>query len=214
MHPLICILSFLSFSISLALSQDAIVSLSLGAVLIGCAYLYGGPEYRSGTWAKLRRMRWFFMSIFIFYFWMTPGPPLFPYGGQEVPWWMPTFPGFESGLYRVAVLAAILLAVHLVLVSLERDEIIAALSQILAPLGLMRIDHRRCAVRITMTMEAVDKVRVLLEEAIKGRDRQSLPLTQIRQVAGQAFRDVIQESTSIPCGTVTIPAPRPVSLWL
>ncbi len=121
----------------------------------------------------LWRMRWFFLSIFIIYFWMTPGEPIV--GGLGYAW-LPTWEGVVGGLQRVVVLVMLVLGVQLLILTTKRDQLISAIYWLFFPLGLLGISRERLAVRIFLVLESVAEVQVLAGEA---RERYSVQSSKV-----------------------------------
>ena len=130
--------------------------------LIVGSYFYLGLEYYRRARPMLWRMRWFFLSIFIIYFWMTPGEPIVGSLGDA---WLPTWEGVVGGLQRVVVLVMLVLGVQLLILTTKRDQLISAIYWLSFPLGLMGISRERLAVRIFLVLESVAEVQVLAGEA-------------------------------------------------
>ena|GEM_PF-1041421 len=213
LHPLTCILSFLLFSSSLALSPLSFSTLGAGFLLLALGYLSAGAGHLAGAWVKIRRLRWFFLSIVLFYFWATPGVGLFSTQGEAVPWWMPTLSGIESGLYRALVLVAIMLAASLVLGYLNREQIISTIAHLLLPIGWLGFPRERFSVRVSLTLDALTSVQLLANAELANRDREEHPLMQMGRLSARVFHGVILHSNTAPCRAVEIHRLAPMPVW-
>ena len=213
LHPLTCILSFLLFSTSLALSPLSFSILGAGFLLLLLGYLAIGLGRLSNALTKIRRLRWFFLSICLFYFWATPGVGVFSVQGEAVSWWMPTVSGVESGLYRALVLVAIMLAANLILSYLTREQIITTITHLLTPLSWFGLPSERFSVRMSLTLDALTHVQSLASEELAARDRSEHPLMQMGRVSARVFLGVIQGSDAAPCVPIEIHRPVPMPVW-
>lgn len=213
LHPLTCILSFLLFSTSLALNPLSFSTLGAGFLLLAIGYLGAGTGHLLSAWVRIRRLRWFFLSIAVFYFWATPGIGLFSLQGEDVPWWMPTLSGIQAGCYRALVLAAIMLGANLVLAYLDRDQIVAALARLMRPLGRLGFPHERFSVRVSLTLDALTSVQLLADHELANRDRGPHPLIQMGRVSARVFHGVMLHSNTAPCRVVEIHPLAPMPVW-
>ncbi|HWQ94703.1 MAG TPA: hypothetical protein VN418_04275 [Gammaproteobacteria bacterium] len=73
--------------------------------LLAAALYLGSRTSPAGVWPLLRRARWLFLSLVILYFWFPPGRAVLPYYG------MPTVEDIEDGVFRIAALILLTLAV-------------------------------------------------------------------------------------------------------
>ena len=158
-------------------------------------------------------MRWFFLSIAVFYFWATPGVGVFAVQGEAVPWWMPTQSGIEAGLYRALILAAIMLAASLVLGYLDREQIISAVARLLIPLGWIGFPRERFSVRVSLTLDALTSVQLLADTELANRDRGEHPLMQMGRLSARVFHGVMLHSNTAPCRAVEIHRLAPMPIW-
>jgi len=213
LHPLTCILSFLLFSTLLALSPLSFSTLGAGFLLLLLGYLAAGPGHLGSAWTKIRRLRWFFLSIILFYFWATPGVGLFSVQGEDVAWWMPTLSGIEAGCYRALVLAAIMLAANLVLGYLDREQIISTIAHLLIPMGWLGFPRERFSVRVSLTLDALTSVQLLANAELANRDRSEHPLMQMGRVSARVFHGVILHSNTAPCRSIGIHRLAPMPVW-
>lgn len=205
-HPVIRIVSFVVLTAFVAVG-DA-VNILLAAALLLFLYLKLDERAWPVAWRLLRRMRWLFLSIAVIYLWLTPGAPLIRADTAVTPW-LPTVEGLWQGGLRVAALAVMVAAASLLLQLTPRDQILAALRWLLAPLGAVGFPHERFAVRAALTLEAVPQVQERVRSALAAVPCQTAPLNRIAAVAAAIFAGVKGEAESSPCAAVTLPDQTP-----
>lgn len=212
MHPVIRIVTFVVFSLGVVFGN--VQHLLLALLLLVLGYSLWQPTRFSLNWKMLRRMRWLFLSILVIYLWFTPGQLLIPAIGA----WSPSWEGIRLGVYRVASLVFIVLAVNLLIKSNARDELIAGIMWLLRPLRLLGLPDERLAVRIALTFDVVHEVQGVYEapksEASSSSteekpksfvNRLRARLWSIGVSAVSLFEQVIQRAENTPTHEVTIP---------
>jgi len=199
MHPLIRIVSFLVFAALVATGHAA--QLVFATLLVAVGYGVTANAQLKVAWPLLRRMRWLFLSLLIVYLWFTPGQPLLPAIASQ-----PTLEGVLEGLQRISALALLALAASLLMQSMTREALIAALYRLLSPLRWLRVQPERIAVRITLTLEAVTEVQQLLAEQLREHpaDASRNPVARISAVSAGLFQAVIVRAENTPCTTLNI----------
>jgi len=217
MHPVIKIILFLIYAAAVAFGGATI--LLAGAVLVLALYLPGPRERLLLAVRMLRRMRWFFLSIALVYILFTPGRLLFS------AWpWGPTVEGLAGGGQRIASLVLIVFAVNLLLRTTLRPALISAILWCLMPLAWVGLPRERLAVRIALTLDAVDSVQVIYRH----RPRDDEPPADIRptslkarlwRIGATAQRlvvAVIEQAESAPAEAIEVPKPSnpPLGQWL
>lgn len=137
------------------MALGGLTSLMFGAGLLGiyCIAVKRLPGKRA--WQMVKRLRWFFLSIAIVYLWFTPGEFVFPVWEH----WSPTFEGVWQALQRISVLVLLVLSVNSLLVSLSREELMAALHQLAVPFSGLGLSPERFALRLALTLEIVTAQR-------------------------------------------------------
>jgi energy-coupling factor transport system permease protein len=158
MHPAIRIVSLIVLGSAMALSQGRAILFATALVL--ALYVATSTLHLAPAWRMLKRMRWLFLSIIVFYFWFTPGEPLVAAASV----WIPTVQGVVQGSMRIVALVTLVLAVNLLLQTTARPELLAGLLWITAPLCWLGVAHERLAVPLTLVLEAVPKVQALYGE--------------------------------------------------
>jgi len=188
LHPVIRIVSFLVFTASLAVAGATEVWLAAGilGLLYLVLYLARGFAGLASAWRMARRLRWFFLSLLILYFWFTPGQPV-P-GFLPLPSaWLPTQEGLTEGVLRIAALLSVIFAANLLLCSTGRDDLVAAICWLARPLQWAGLSAERLAVRMILVMEALATVQGQVRGA----------LSQWREEGGPRLRRLGGFSTAV-----------------
>ena len=221
MHPAIKIILFLIYGAAVAFGGAS--SLLAGAVLVLVPYLPGPRERLLLASRMLRRMRWFFLSIALVYLLFTPGRLLFS------AWpWGPTVEGVVGGGQRIASLVLIVFAVNLLLRTTPRPALISAILWCLTPLSWVGLPRERLAVRIALTLDAVDSVQVIYRHRPREDERGEEPAADIPPVglkarlwrigatAQRLVLAVIEQAESVPAQAIEVPRPSnpPLAQWL
>ncbi len=217
MHSVIKIILFLIYAAAIAFG--GVTTLLAGAVLMLVLYLPGPGERLLLAFRMLRRMRWFFLSIALVYLLFTPGRLLFS------AWpWGPTLEGLTGGGLRIASLVLIVFAVNLLLRTTLRPALISAILWCLTPLAWVGLPRERLAVRIALTLDAVDSVQVIYRH--RPRDDESIAdvcsaglkarLWRIGITAQRLVTAVIEQAESAPVVAIEVPRPSnpPLMQWL
>ena len=200
-HPVIRIISFLVLAAYLATAGRA--GALLAAAALALLYAFLGLRHLAPAWRMIRRMRWFFLSLLVIYFWFTPGQPAL--GFLPLPSaYLPTVQGMVAGAARIASLLLIILAVNLLLCTTPRQELIGAIHWLARPLAWLGICPDRLAVRMHLVMDALASVQALVRQALPGRDGGGRRLRQLGCFAADVFRGVTEAAERAPCRDVTL----------
>ena len=159
MHPALRILGVILF----------IPLVARGGILSGVVAALGVTVLLSGlgreAWRRCyelnRRLRWLFLSIILLYGWFTPGRELLPVAGM----FSPSLEGLLEGLVRAAVLVIVVGAVVWLLTRSTREELVAGLLWLTAPLARAGFPSERFAVRLALTLETVPRLQPMVAEA-------------------------------------------------
>lgn len=214
MHPVIRLIALVL--LCFLVSGDNVPTLIMGLSLVAGFYVMTSLNYLYDAKQMLLKLRWFFVSITILFFWFTPGEALFGIHSG----WMPTKEGVSLGLSRIFSLVLIVLAVNLFLQTTPRKELISALIWLMRPLGALGVPHQRFAVRMTLTLEAVTSVQNLFQEEVQGkRHKQQAvggPMTKISARVANIYQRVIAKAESANCDLIEIPLPvaPPLYQWV
>ncbi len=100
-------------------------------------------------WRMLWRLKWLCLSLLVVYGWLTPGEPLWK--GM----FSPSRDGMAMGLYRLGYLLVLVLAARIIVLSMRREQLVAALYQLMWPLGWAGRLRERLVVRLLLVFEIV-----------------------------------------------------------
>lgn len=160
MHPMIRIICLLLMASFVASGIPAYVIVSLSLLII--VYVAARLSVRI-CWAQVKRMRWFFLSILVVYFWFTPGQAFSPELANVL--WVPSVEGVEQGLFRLLCLVLIIAVVSAVLQSTSREQLVSAIFSLLWWTKYIGLSPERLAVRMTLTLEYLLSVQAVIAEA-------------------------------------------------
>jgi energy-coupling factor transporter transmembrane protein EcfT len=96
----------------------------------------------------LRRTRWIMLSLLLIYAYSTPGQPLLNALGI----FSPSREGLSDGVLQLTRLLAALAGLAILLDRLHRQQLIAGLYTLFAPLQLIGVSRERVAVRLALTL--------------------------------------------------------------
>lgn len=125
-----------------ALSPGALLSVS-GLVLLGASVMSGHKLV-----LLVRRTRWVMFSLLLIYAYSTPGQPLFELLGL----FSPTREGLADGVLQLVRLLAALAGLAILLERLHRQQLIAGLYTLFAPVQWLGMSRERLAVRLALTL--------------------------------------------------------------
>lgn len=161
MHPGTRILFYLLSALAvpgLNFFQLLVLSLFVGVVCIA--------RLRQ-VWALLRRARWLLLLMVFTYAWSLPGDALFPGLLQ----YSPTREGMVQGLGQAWRLALLLLLLDALVLRIPIADLLTGIHSIMRPFALFGIDRERVAVRLALTLEAMEQPRgwTGMRELLAGR---------------------------------------------
>lgn len=96
----------------------------------------------------VRRTRWIMLSLLLIYAYSTPGQPLF----NELGMFSPSREGLIDGVLQLTRLLAALAGLAILLDRLHRQQLIAGLYALFAPLQWLGLSRERLAVRLALTL--------------------------------------------------------------
>jgi energy-coupling factor transporter transmembrane protein EcfT len=96
----------------------------------------------------LRRTRWIMLSLLLIYAYTTPGQPLLDALGM----FSPSREGLSDGVLQLIRLLSALAGLAILLDRLHRQQLIAGLYILFAPLRLIGVSRERVAVRLALTL--------------------------------------------------------------
>ncbi len=208
-HPVLRILCFIVFSLFLAFGD--LGQQGLAALLVALLYITTGSQSLSGLWPTLRRMRWFLLSIFFIYAWLTPGPALF--AELQFSSWMPTTTGLVQGGQRMLALILIIASVHWLLFVTPRNALVSALYWLAAPLQLLGISRQRFAVRMSLILTYVMNVQTLVGDQVKQTGVSKGDVKAYASVAAGLVEEVISRAEQTPCEEIEINLGNKPAAW-
>ncbi len=100
----------------------------------------------------LRRTRWLFLLLFLSYAWTLPGEPLW----SAPAWLTPTAEGLEAGLLQSTRLLLLLSLLDFWVLALDAGLLLTGLLTLIGPLHRLGVDAERIAVRLTLTLRAME----------------------------------------------------------
>lgn len=208
-HPLIRIVALLVFVTGLALARPALLGAGIGLLLL-LNLLTGFPA--PGVLLRMvLRLRWLLLALLVVYGWWTPGETLFPALGSL----SPTLPGLRQGLLRVTALVCIISAVHLLIQTTERGQLLAALMLITGPL-LHPEAKERFAVRLLLTLEAVGQVQQMMNAAVQRKPENVRGLSTMAFCVKTVYAGALERAghaAGMPLDVADPETPPPVQ-WL
>ena len=210
MHPVIRIISLIVLGSAMALSQGRAVLFATSLVL--ALYVATSTTHLAPALKMLRRMRWLFISIVGFYFWFTPGEPLWSTASN----WVPSVEGLQLGSARIAALVTLVLAVNLLLQTTPRAAMVSAVLWLTQPLRWIGFAHERLAVRLTLVFEAVREVQGLYAAATPATSERRTPLARFGERVATLFEQTLQRADAQELHelSVDISASPPWYQWL
>lgn len=104
----------------------------------------------------LRRTRWIMLSLLLVYAYTQPGQPLLESFGM----FSPSREGLGDGVLQLTRILSALAGLAILLDRLHRQQLIAGLYTLLAPLGLIGVSRERVAVRLALTLQYAEAAMV------------------------------------------------------
>lgn len=170
-----------------------------------------GRHFWAPFMRAVRRMRWFFLSIVVLYVWFVPVEDVGTMG--EFTWYTD---GVLAGLERVMVLAVILVAVTIFIVTTERSELLNAVMWLSRPAVWIGLSPETVAVRFTLLFGVLAQMQQIVENAwpITLTDtRDASRWERWSHAATTLFTETIGRAMSSPLDPmVLLPVPPP-ALW-
>ena len=160
-----------------------------GAALLLLLYVLAGNPSPATFLLMVKRLRWLLLAILLVYGWWTPGDSLWP-GAAAL---SPTIDGLYLGLLRVIALIGIVAAVHLLLQSTPREELLPAIMQLIRPLSTHRM-RERIAVRALLSIEAVTQVQSLASDVLREHPVTTRKFTNIARSSRLLYKNVLDKA--------------------
>lgn len=208
-HPVFRVICFVIFSLFVAMgSPTQLVLAALGVIVIYSTTVNCNVP---GFLQMLRRMRWFLLSILLVYAWLTPGQPLF--GGAALSAWQPSVEGLQQGGQRLLALVLIVAAVHWLLLVTLREQLLAALYWLAAPLQLLGLSRERFAVRLGLVLARVADVQAQVAMQVEKTDIDKGDIKAYAVVAADLVAGVVRRAESSPCDVIEIDVADQPPFW-
>jgi energy-coupling factor transport system permease protein len=189
MHPSIRILTCIAFIAFVSQSEGLLLFVFAGLLLVSAFIL--DRRYVISSGKMLWRLRWLFLSILILSFWFTPGEALFAVYAD----WSPTYEGIIFGLQRIVILAEIILAVNLLVLSIAMSDLIAALQWLFRPFNLIGVTSDRLALRIALTLQELRQPTIDVS-ALVSSTANNPPLKRAVDVVSKAYQLALQPESN------------------
>jgi len=139
----------LVFTANVAVAHRYVLLLAGGMLLLVWCQLSEKPLH--ATWQMLRRLRFFFISILILYFWFIPGDAII----SAWPTLSPTVEGVLLAVERIVSLVFIVMAVNVLFVTTQTSAMIAGLYWLGLPLTYLGFSRTQFVVRTILTLELI-----------------------------------------------------------
>lgn len=156
-HPSIKILCLVSLAVALHLLGDWATSykmlLSMGIVLSSGLIYYRA----TGFWRLLRRVRWLLLFLLLIFAFNTPGEYVRQWPLDAGQAFAPTYEGLSAGLLQAAKLCIMLAGLSLLLVTTNRENLIAGFYLLATPLRIIKLNPERFAARLWLTLHYVEQ---------------------------------------------------------
>lgn len=181
-HPAVQILTWCVLVTAMQLLTSLALVVGAAAILL-CALLVS----RHKLLQLLRRTRWIMLSLLLIYAYSTPGHSLVEVLGMLGP----TREGLTDGALQLGRLLAALAGLAILLDRLHRQQLIAGLYVLFAPLQWIGLSRERLAVRLALTLHYAeiamlreahtwqDTLRSLFEPHAEPTRQMELPLYRL-----------------------------------
>ena len=202
-HPAVRISILLLGATATALGNYYVMATALGVVAF--CYVYFPNSYLTKGVRMLKRMRWFFLSILVIYFWFTPGVPIFGMASSLVP----TADGIEHGLHRALTLVLIILMVNLLLQTTSSSRLLVAIYWWIRPLRYVGVNTQRIALRVSLVFDFIQRGHEIIDDAkqkVLEKSSAEKNKSKLLGVAiGTAIHQVETQSHQMQADTVELP---------
>lgn len=142
-HPAAQILTWCLLVAAMQVLAPSLLLLAASLVLL-CAFAVSRHKFIQ----LVRRTRWIMLSLLLIYAYTTPGQAL----PESFGVFGPTREGLLDGMLQLARLLAALASLAILLDRLHRQQLIAGLYTLFAPLRLIGLSRERLAVRLALTL--------------------------------------------------------------
>lgn len=148
----------LLFMFALALNLWSLNTLLLLMLVLVILLRY---QHNNHYYRLMRRLKWFYLVMFIIFVFNTPGEHLIHWSLNM----NPTYEGLSMGLIQVLRVALVLGIVSIILTQNTKQQLISGLYLLLKPLSLIGLDIERFSARLWLTLYYVELHQVNAEVA-------------------------------------------------
>ncbi len=217
-HPAIKIMLFIVFALALAINPFSSWMLAI-LLMIGVWVVVADLSTRK-SFVLLKRLKWLYLSLFIVYAFFTPGELLLPWG------YGPTFEGLEEAFVRILALMLIILAVGILLASMQQKDLVAGLYLLFLPLRYLGFEHEKFTVRVYLTLEKIAEttkenyLNAEIAHRLKPNESNPHGLTQQQKIAhfmdrlGNKFLSLMRQTSPVSHLEIDLPAAPRWFEWL
>ncbi|VAW93052.1 hypothetical protein MNBD_GAMMA22-598 [hydrothermal vent metagenome] len=156
MHPVIRISIFLIFCYFIVQAKPGQLLLA-GFILLSVS-VFQAKKYSALMWNMIWRLKWFYLSIFLLFSWLTPNT--IALDSENILFGLSA--GVSYSLYKITVLILIVMSVILFIVAIPRDELIAAIVFLSKPLSIFGFSSEKFAVRVFLIVEFVELLPAII----------------------------------------------------
>jgi len=142
-HPAAQILAWCLLVVTMQALAPGALLIAAGLILL-CAFAVSRHKFIQ----LVRRTRWILLSLLLIYAYSTPGQPLLAILGM----FSPSREGLADGVLQLSRLLAVLAGLAILLDRLHRQQLIAGLYTLFAPLQWLGLSRERLAVRLALTL--------------------------------------------------------------
>ena len=142
-HPAAQILTWCLLVAAMQVLVSGLFLIAAGSVML-CAFAVSRHKFMQ----LVRRTRWIMLSLLLIYAYSTPGQPL----SDTLGMFSPSREGLVDGVLQLTRLLAALAGLAILLDRLHRQQLIAGLYTLFAPLQWLGLSRERFAVRLALTL--------------------------------------------------------------
>ena len=129
--------------------------LEIGLVLLPLVYLFVKyPAAGRKILVLAKRLRWFYLSIAVLFFWFYPGTDLVPQLGA----FSPSTEGTEQAALRITGLFVVISFSGFLVILTPRDELISGIQVLLTPLQYLGFDTSRISLRVGLVLDILPEI--------------------------------------------------------
>jgi energy-coupling factor transport system permease protein len=178
------------------------------------------PQHGRQILLLARKLRWFFLSIVILYFWFYPGIDLLPLLGR----FSPSVEGVNQAALRISSLLLVISYSGFLLLLTPRDDLVSGIQILLSPLRFVGIDSHRIALRLGLVLSIVPQMSQ--QQHLSGEKKNINSVTAVIDRAAEMIKsaseqankfkldDTVNIGKSSPLGIVDILVPLFLLIWL